>query len=573
MQEFTRRFFQGADRASYVGDGAVGGKAEGLLRIRDMLRDELAGDAFPGVEIGIPTMAVLRTAVFDAFMERNNLWAVVAESPPDDRLALAFQKGDLPTEVVGDLRAIVQEVHQPLAVRSSSLLEDALDHPFAGVYETKMIPNNQPEPDRRFRQLVEAIKFVYASTFFSGARSYARAIGTDITREKMAVIIQEVIGRRHGDRFYPDISGVLRSYNYYPTERLKPEDGVANLALGLGKTIVDGGRSWTYCPKAPRVDPPLTDSELLKETQTRFWAVNMGRPPAYDPIRETEYLVDGTLPDAERDGVLSRLVSTFDAHSRRIYPGMREGGARILTFAPLLKLDVLPLNGIIRRLLEIGEAGTGAPVEIEFAMTLDPVRFGFLQIRPMAVSHDVVELSAEALAGDDVLVGSGNALGNGIDESIRDVVYVRPDAFEARHTRAIAGEIGAFNRRLVEAERPYLLIGFGRWGSSDPWLGIPVDWGQISGVRAIVEAGLPAMNVELSQGAHFFHNMISFHVYYLAVRHGGRYAIDWPALDALPAVDETAFVRHVRLASPLTVKVDGRSGRGVIRRRPSEETP
>jgi hypothetical protein len=490
---------------------------------------------------------------------------------PDDRIANAFQQSQLPEEIVGDLKALMDEVHQPLAVRSSSLLEDALFRPFAGVYETKMTPNNQPDPTARFRKLVEAIKFVYASTYFRSARNYIRATDRSIRDEKMAVIIQEVVGRRHDDRFYPELSGVCRSYDFYPGMHSRREDGVVNLALGLGKTIVEGDPTWTYSPGRPKAPPPFESVvDTLKNTQTKFWAVNMGRPPAYDPIRETEYLVRLDLSAAEYDDTLAFVASTHDADSGRLSPGVARSGARALTFAPLLELETYPLNRLIKTMLTMCERALDVKVEIEFAMTLpgpggaENARLGLLQVRPMVVSDEQVALTAEDMSGPNVLVASSRVMGNGTDSTIQDVVYVKPESFEARYTRAIARELEQVNAALLTAGRPYLLIGFGRWGSSDPWLGIPVNWGDICGAKAIVEATLPDMIVELSQGSHFFHNISSFHVSYFSVRHQAVPGIDWDWLNAQPAESETTYLRHVRLDDALVVKVDGRAGRGAI---------
>lgn len=565
IPEFGRQFFDPEKRLTYIGRGGIGGKAQGLSFIHEVLREKFCAANFPDLEVGVPTLTVLRTDFFDAFMKRNDLYGIALSDEPDDRIAHVFQRADLPVELLGDLRSLVQEVKQPLAVRSSSLLEDALHEPFAGIYETKMTPNNQPDPDVRFRKLTEAIKLVYASTFFKAAKDYRKATGHNAGDEKMAVIIQEVVGRRHDERFYPEISGVARSYNFYPLRPAKPEEGVVSLALGLGKTIVDGGMCWTYSPAQPHAAPPFGSiSEWLKGTQTDFWAVNMGKPPVFDPIRETEYLIKSNLADAEYDGTLRHLASTYDARSDRIVMGTGVTGPRVLTFAPLLILNDIPLNDLIRHLLKICQETLGAAVEMEFAVTFNPTRFGFLQVRPMVVSHEVVEISEDEMHGDAVLLASKTVLGNGVINSICDVVYVRPETFEAKNTPAIAGELETINRNLVEAARPYLLVGFGRWGSSDPWLGIPVNWPQISGAKVIVEATLPNMDKEVSQGSHFFHNLASFQVCYFTVRHSGKHQIDWEWLGSQSAITETQFVRHVRLRGTLLAKVDGRSGKGVI---------
>ncbi len=570
LPRFDRSFLESAATFTRIGSGEIGGKASGLRRVREDVLSNLSPQDFPDIDIAIPTLTVLTTELFDTFLQRNDLYDLALSEESDDRIALGFQQGELPPEFVGDLRALVSSMHAPLAVRSSSLLEDALEHPFAGVYGTKMIPNNQAGTDARFQRLVEAIKFVYASTFFGEPRSYIRSVGRSLREEKMAVILQEVVGTRMNERFYPSVSGVARSYSYYPVSRALPEDGVVNLALGLGKQIVDGGMSWTYCPKYPSAPPPYADvGDIMKNTQTEFWAVNMGAPPPPDPIRETEYLVESDLSAAEYDGSLDHLASTYDVRSERLRPGMHGPGARVLNFAPMLTLDTVPLNDLVLRLLELTEKAVGSEVEIEFAVAFDPLkrerpRFGYLQARPMMVAREPVSLTDDELKSPYALVVSEHSLGNGVRGDIRDIVYVRPQAFESRHTPAIAREISDINRTLVSEGRPYLLIGFGRWGSSDPWLGVPVDWGQVCGARVIVEATLPQMTPDLSQGSHFFHNLISFEVLYLSVRHTDAKAIDWEWLDARPALTETELVRHVRLGEPLTVKVDGRTGRGAI---------
>jgi hypothetical protein len=570
LPEFGREFL-GADQTfTRIGQGEYGGKAAGLDLVRQEVLARLSPDEFPAFEIAVPTLTVLTTELFDSFMDRNALEPPSLSDMADERIALKLQSAELPAEFVGDLRSLITSVHSPLAIRSSSLLEDALSHPFAGVYETKMIPNNEAGADARFQRLVQAIKFIYASTFFRSARSYMRSVGQDPSSEKMAVIVQEVVGTRSDERFYPTISGVARSYNYYPTGRAEPADGVVNLALGLGKQIVDGGLSWTYCPRYPQAPPPYAGvGDLVKNSQTDFWAVNMGRPPLPDPIHETEYLVTADLKAAEYDGRLSKLASTYDGSSNRMRPGVQGDGPRVLDFAPILSYDALPLNDLVVRLLELTKEAVGEDVEIEFAVDVDPLerrqpRFGFLQARPMMVSRDETTVTEEDMDDPDVIVVSECVLGNGTREDIEDIVYLRPEAFEARHTPAIAQELERINRELVAVGRPYVLIGFGRWGSSDPWLGVPVEWGQICGVGAIVEATLPQMTPDLSQGSHFFHNMIGFGVVYLSVRHTDSRNIQWDWLDERPAVTETELVRHVRLPSALGIRVDSRSGRGVI---------
>jgi len=572
LPRFDREFFGGEHVLTRIGAGALGGKAAGLLRVQRDILTRLHANEFPYIEVAVPTATVLTTDVFDAFMTRNKLRDIADSDLPDDRIAHAFQRAELPAEHLGDLRALISCVHTPLAVRSSSLLEDDLDHPFAGVYGTKMIPNNEIEEDARFRRFVEAVKFVYATCFFAESKTYLASIGRSPGDEKMAVVVQEVVGQLTGDRYYPCVSGVARTHNYYPTGHARPSDGVISLALGLGKTIVDGGLSWSFSPAFPKAPPPFNDlGELLKNTQTRFWAVHMGDPPPHDPIRETEYLVRPGIAEAESDGALRYLVSTYDPGSDRLNPGLDARGPRALTFAPLIGSRLMPFNDLLKRLMELAEEALAAPVEIEFAINLHradalPARLGFLQVRPMMVSGEQVAVSADDTHGEHVVVASTNVLGNGERSDLVDVVFVRPDAFEPSETPIMAKDLERINQQIVQAGRNYLLIGFGRWGTSDSSLGVPVAWGQISGARVIVEATLPDVQPELSQGSHFFHNLLSFQVLYLSVEHHGPFEIDWQWLGAQPVLQSSPHITHVRLDQPLGVRVDGGSNRGVITR-------
>ncbi len=572
ISRFNRDFYSEKDEFTYIGDGELGGKAHGLAYIKEKIISHYsnAGQEFAPFTVNVPRLVVITTRFFDLFMEQNDLYDVAFSDISDERLAHHFLKAQLPVNLVGDLRALIAAVHAPLAVRSSSLLEDSLSSPFAGIYETKMIPNNQPEADTRFQKLAEAIKFVYASVFFNNAKSYIKATPHSLKDEKMAVIIQEVVGRQHYDRFYPDISGVTRSFNFYPTGGARPEEGVVNLALGLGKAIVDGGLVWTYSPQYPEISPPYNSiNDLLKQTQLDFWAVNMGAPPAYDPFKETEYLVKPTLKEAEYDNTLRYIASTYDYEADRINIGAAMPGPRIINFAPILQTELLPLNKLIKSILAFCEETFAARVEIEFAVTIEPgskksARFGFLQVRPMAISDEMVEVQEAELTPGNVFAASHKAMGNGSVLGIQDIVYVDPDAFNLKNTKATAAEIFPINRRLLEAGTPYLLIGFGRWGSSDPWLGIPVDWGHISGAKVIVESQLAGVNVDLSQGSHFFHNLSNLGILYFSLEQGDNFPIDWLWLKEQQVVQEGQYVKHVRLKSPLTIKVDGRKRFGVI---------
>ncbi len=553
-----------------IGGGELGGKANGLVFFSAMLEAEVDPANFPELEIRVPAFAVVGTDFFDQFVASTGLDANTLSDWPDEKIAGAFQAIALPEALVSGVRGLLEITDCPLAVRSSSLMEDAVFRPFAGVYETKMLPNNQADFSDRVRKVVEAIRLVYASTFFRAARDYMRATGKTVRDEKMAVVLQEVVGAHHGDRFYPLLSGVARSYNFYPTGGALPEQGVVNLALGLGKSIVDGGVTWAYSPARPQAPPPYGSiRQLLKNTQREFWCVNMARPAEENPIAEVEHLTCAGLPAAEADGQLRLAASTYDPHSDRLVPGTGREGPRVLNFAPLLVDGELPLNAVLRNLLGICEQAAGAPVEIEFALApavpgSGAPNLGFLQVRPMFVSHERVEISDADLARKDLVIYSTRVMGNGRVEGLQDIVFVKPDVFEARHTRAIATEVAAVNRALRECGRPYVLVGFGRWGSADPWLGIPVDWGQISGAKVIVEATLETMDIEASQGAHFFHNISGNGVSYLCVHHSASPGIDWAWLQEQSVVTETQSLRHVQTPFPLDVRLDGRSGRGGI---------
>lgn len=570
VKRFEREFFSPEAPFTFIGDGELGGKAAGLATALAPLT-RLDGSRFEGITVGVPHLVVVTTSLFDAFMERNELWEPALDDLPDERIANAFMRAELPIELGGDLRALVQQVRQPLAVRSSSLLEDAMGRPLAGIYATKMTPNNQLDADARFRKLAEAVKLVWASTFFRDAKSYRQAIGAPDRDEKMAVLIQEVVGSRFGDRFYPHLSAVGRSFNYYATGNAKPSDGVGILALGLGRTIVDGEPAWAYSPAYPKAPPPYNSiPELLKSTQNGFWAVNMGTV-AYDPLTEAEYLVRGTLAEAEADDTLRFVASTFDPQANRITPSMAVRGPRLVNFAPVLSYGVAPINDMLRELLRVCEESVGGGVEIELAVVLDqrsgtPARCGFLQVRALTAAGEQVAVEDDEMVAPGVVVASERVLGNGRSETIRDVVAVRREGFDGSRTLTVAQELARLNERLLRQHRPYLLIGFGRWGTSDPTGGVPVNWGQVAGARVIVEASLPAMRQEMSQGSHFFHNLTSLGVTYFSVGEHDTPGIDWGWLESLPAAEETSTLRHVELESPLLVKVDGRTGRGVVRR-------
>jgi len=571
LPKFDRKFFESIEDFTWIGEGSFGGKASGLAFAHKIIHEKINTEEFPDVILNIPRMIVLRTQIFDWFLERNKLCELAYSDESDDNIIRVFLDADLPTEILGDLRSLIESVHVPLAIRSSSMLEDAKYEPFAGIYETKMIPNNQPSPDDRFLKLTEAIKFVFASTFFKASKDYFKISSRTIKDEKMAVIIQEVIGKKHSDRFYPNFSGVARSFNFYPTGRSKPEQGVVNLALGLGKTIVDGGMVWSYSPAFPKSVPPFADpNDMLKNTQTNFWAVNMSNVIEYNPAKETEYLSLLDLSDADYDDTLKYISSTYDSSSQRFVMGVGNAGPRVLNFSQLLTMNEFRFNDLIKKLLAVCTEALQSPVEIEFAVTLpeetNKLRFGFLQVRPMVVSDEAIDLEEKELFAENVLLASNRVMGNGTIENILDVVFVKPETFDKKDTPKIATEIDSINKELVNTNTKYILIGFGRWGSSDPWLGIPVEWGQIAGAKVIVESTLFGMNVELSQGSHFFHNLTSFNVNYFSITFEGQFRIDWDWLNAQQLILETNFVKHIKLVQPLKIKVDGRKSRGVIKK-------
>ncbi|HDP95516.1 MAG TPA: hypothetical protein ENN40_09180 [Candidatus Aminicenantes bacterium] len=554
-----------------IGTGSLGGKASGLTALRQDLEQRFGNADYRGFLVDIPPFTVIATDFFDRFMKQNDLATVVETEPPDDRIAHHFMRGELPVDLTGDLHHLIARTRHPLAVRSSGMLEDAADSPFAGIYATKMIPNNQPDTDARFRSLVEAIKFVYASTFFSAARAYREAVGFSPWDEKMAVMIQDVAGRERNKRHYPIISGVARSFNFYPQGAAKPEEGVVDLALGLGKSIVDGGQTWSYSPAHPRAVPPFgSTSDWLKQTQRKFWAVNMVRPKKVNPLEETEFLIHLELEEADYDNTLKRVASTYDAASDRIQPGVAVQGPRIISFAPILQVGLMPLNDLLRELLKLGEEAAGSPVEMEFALdwknnSKDPAVFSVLQIRPLALSAEEVEITRAEFNAPNRLLATAGALGNGVIKGIRDIVYLPRESFDFKYSQKIARELADLNRVLLQQQRPFLLMGFGRWGSSDPWLGVPVNWGRISGARAMVESTPAGGHVDLSQGSHFFHNLTNLKIPFFSIRYG-RDFLDWEWLDKQEAETETRHIRHLHLDSPLTIKVDGRSRQGVILR-------
>lgn len=573
VADFSRRHFDTLSAFVRIGGGSLGGKGRGLAFVNSVLHGFGIHDRFPGTIIRVPTTAVVGTDVFDTFFDQGGLRDRVLSDLDDDRIIETCLAHKLPPEIYGDLEAFLDQVRYPLAVRSSSLLEDSQFQPFAGVYATYMLANNHPDLKVRLDQLCDAIKLVYASTYSRAAKSYVEATANRIEEEKMAVIVQQVVGRRHGHYDYPHFSGVGLSANYYPAGDLKPEDGVVTVALGLGRTVVGGGKALRFSPARPLALPQFgTLNDWLRESQRTFYAVDVSRPEQYPGPRDDFNLALLDLAAAEAHGTLAPVGSVYVPADNMIYDGLGREGERLVSFAGVLKARAFPLAEITTLLLDLGRRTMSAEVEIEFAVVLGdgqdvPHQFGFLQIRPLAAGLESPAVPPELLAAPDALVATSTALGNGRSAEIRDILYVPRAGFDRAHSQEAAAEIAAFNRQLVGEGRPYLLAGPGRWGSSDRWLGIPVRWDEISGARVIVEAPLDGLAVTPSQGSHFFQNLTCFQVGYLTVGGAaGSDRLDWDWLDAQEPLAVGVHARLLRLAEPLTVLIDGRSRRGLVLR-------
>jgi len=564
-----------------IGSGSLGGKARGLAFVRHLLRKSRITRRFPGVRISVPPAVVLATDVFDQFVAENNLLDFALHCEDDAEIQRKFLAAPLSTSLHEDLKSFLAEVNHPLAVRSSSLLEDSQYQPFTGVYETFMLgnqeANSQVDPEvnlnDRLTALSEAIRRVYASTFSRHAKSYVRATPYRLEEEKMAVILQQVVGTAHGERFYPDFSGVVRSRNFYPVPPMTFEDGIAAVALGLGRAVVDGGKCLTFCPRYPRNLVQFSSVEdILANSQTEFCALELhgdseGRPGHW---HERRFSLDA----AESDGTLRAVASTYSRDNHAVYDGVSRPGARIVTFAPMLKHGTFPLAEILDVLVRAGEDALGNPVEIEFAVRLPPqagpvsgevAEFGFLQIRPLTLASDGEDLALDDVQPERLICQSSKVLGNGCIENLHDIVVVDSQRFERSRSQEVAKAVAQFNRRLNENNRPYLLIGVGRWGSTEPWLGIPVEWDEISGARVIVEAGFHDFRVTPSQGSHFFQNLTAFQIGYFTVNpDAGEGSVDWQWLTEQPAVEEQGCVRHLQFAEPIRVVMNSRTSQGVI---------
>lgn len=552
-----------------IGDGSLGGKGRGLAFIGAMVKryPKLEHDHFA---VTIPKTVVICTDIFDEFMETNELYPVALSDVDDETILKYFLRASLPARLIEDLMAFFDVVKSPIAVRSSSLLEDSHYQPFAGIYSTYMVPKLEDKYDM-LRTLSDAIKAVYASVFYRDSKAYMTATSNLIDQEKMAIVLQEVVGNRYNDRFYPTISGVARSLNFYPIGNEKAEDGIANIALGLGKYIVDGGQTLRFSPRHPHNILQMSTMDFaLRETQTRFYALDLKNLADQFSVDDSFNLLRLNLKNADADGSLKFIVSTYDPYDQVIRDGYYPGGRKILSFVNVLQHEVFPLANTLDQILHVGQDEMGRPIEIEFAVNIDPQNPGFatfylLQVRPIVDNKEVMEEDLTLVEQEDTILTSTSVLGHGIVTDVQDIIYVKTGAFCSSNNQSIAYDIEKMNRQFTGEEKNYVLVGPGRWGSSDSWLGIPVKWPHISNARVIVECGLENYRVDPSQGTHFFQNLTSFGVGYFTINpFKGDGWFDEGYLNSLPAVEETEYLRHVRFDKPVVIKMDGKKSLGVV---------
>lgn len=566
---FEKDRFDEFSNFARIGEGSLGGKGRGLAFMGNMVKTHLELNEYPNFPVFVPKTLVLCTDMFDEFMELNNLYPIALSDMTDEDILSEFMKADLPEQLDEDFLAFFDAVKKPLAVRSSSLLEDSYYQPFAGVYSTYMVPYLQEDAETMLTLLKNAIKAVYASVFYQDSKAYMTATQNLIDQEKMAIVLQEVAGSRYNTRFYPTISGVARSLNYYPIGDEKTEEGVVNLALGLGKYIVDGGETLRLSPYHPGNILQLSDLDMaLRDTQRKFYALDLSNLSEDFSVDDAFNLKVLTTKDAEEDDSIRYISSTYKPNDQVIYDGYYPGGRKIISFANVLQHDLFPLAETLRNILKIGEEEMGRPVEIEFAVNIkskDWAGFYLLQIRPIAQNKEMQNEDLENIEPDSAVLISDNALGNGIEDNVYDIVYVKMDNFNAANNMKIAEEIEELNRTFISANNEYVLVGPGRWGSSDHWLGIPVKWPHITNARLLVECGLNNYRPEPSQGTHFFQNLTSLSVGYFTINpHIEDGMFDKKFLDAQEAVFETEFIRHIRFEKPLMIKIDGKKRKGVV---------
>lgn len=553
-----------------IGKGSIGGKARGLAFVMNLLASSARlKDEFPDVRIDIPETVVISDSCFEAFISENGLHAIVHKDPDDQSLADRFVKGRMPKETEAALRDFLKRHTYPLAVRSSGLLEDARSHAYAGLYRSYMLSNDQPDFKMRLHNLMHAVKLVYASTFYEGPRAYAKRVGHPFASSRMAVIIQALAGRPYSGYYYPAISGVAHSRNFYPQTGTKPDEGIAAIALGLGRQVVSGGSALRFCPKYPqRLFQRNSVEEILAYSQRRFFALELNSQNLLDH-RGRDHSVQRQITDAADESPVKMLAGTYVLAEHRIKETVQIEGPRVITFANVLKYDLFPLARVLNRLLVIGEEAMGVPVEMEFAADMaaskgQTSQFSLLQMRPMTASKANVKVRINAQEKEQALCYTRNAVGNLEGKRIEDIVYVKPEAFDPGKTRAIANQVAMMNSYAQDRNRQYLLVGPGRWGTADPWLGIPVRWADISNVACVIETVSEKLKAEPSIGAHFFHNLISLGIGYLSVTNKAPDRFDWAWLGAQNIIHETDFTAYAELKNPVTLKVDGSKSCGII---------
>ncbi|WP_243360215.1 PEP/pyruvate-binding domain-containing protein [Fundidesulfovibrio terrae] len=566
VARFNRKDFkQDLLSVAKIGSGSLGGKARGLAFMSSVLSEDMSlAERFPECPIQVPQTLVLATDVFEEFVERNGLRRFAGEGYADAEVARAFLRAEMPPVIVYDMEKYLEEIRYPLAVRSSSLLEDAQFQPYAGLYDTLMIPNDHSDPGERLRQLLGAIKLVYASTWYASPKAFAKSTASQAQDEAMAVAIQQVAGERHGDFYYPAMAGVALSHNYYPVSRMRPEDGIVHMVVGFGKAVVEGGISLRFSPKHPQILPQLASVEdMLANTQRDFFSLRLGGHEAHAPSEAGAHLVKRNIHDALGDYPIMACTSTYDPADNRVRDSDDTGGAKVVLFSRIIQHKLLPLPEMLSGLLALFRKKIGCDVELEFAVNLareNPRACGFylLQVRPMATETGRFEAEITEEERQGAFLTSRLALGGGRRSDIADIVFVRPEAFDPAQTQEIAEEIGQVNAALAREGRPYLLIGPGRWGSSDRWLGIPVQWRHISAVGAMVECRGAMIKADPSQGSHFFQNITSLGIPYVTVTEGEGDVLDWRRIESLPVVAETARLKHVRAPRGLVIKIDSR---------------
>jgi len=556
-------------KLSHIGSGSFGGKARGIAFLVDILSKYTTEDLFPGLRITIPRSIVLSTDVFDSFINHNDLSNLDFTHLSDERIASKFMDASMPATVIGDLRSFIKNTRSPLIVRSSSLLEDSLLQPFAGIYASMLLPNESWETELRFKEVCNSIKYVFASTYFEKARTYIKSKQKNIDDEKMAVLLQEVVGTKHDAYFYPTISGVAKSYNYYPSGPCKPDDGIAYLALGLGKAIVDGGSSYCFCPKRPKAPLFGTPKDFMKYSQKIYYALKLASVYTIANKNEDTTLEKLNIDIAKNHGVLENVASTYFYRDDRIYPGIYDDGALIVDFGPIVIDEAIPLAKALQLLLRVGELSLGYPVEIEFAIKFgransEPAELIILQIRSMIPPDKYKDVNIGNVDILKVICYSENALGNGIISGIKDIVYIKSKLFHMSNSTRAVSQIRKINTKLMDKGKSYILIGPGRWGSADPWLGIPVIWSDIAGVKVIVETPYSERPIDPSQGSHFFHDMVSSQVGYIVTKKD-KGNIDWIWLDTLKVIEESEDVKHVVSSSELEIHIDGKHGKAIIK--------